>query len=161
GPLAGSDGLVAGSDGPLAGSDGLVAGSDGPLAGSDGPAAGSDVLSAGSDGPRTFRLEPPLQQTVEAAVASCLTYLELALARTVPTDPGRPVPVPQSAAVAAMDDPTPSILRLAHHYAGQPVTVHLAPTGCRLLLHERDGIRQLAQAGTPREALSLLGLHHP
>jgi hypothetical protein len=110
-------------------------------------------------GDPSTRLNPPLQSSPEAAVAYCLTYLENALAHTVPDDPDQAVGVPQNPPCAAVDDPTPLILRLAHHHAGQPVTVYVDRTSYRLFLHERDGIRQLAQGRTLAAALTALGLH--
>jgi hypothetical protein len=115
---------------------------------------GVEVVPAGDP---TGRLGPPLRPTVEAAVAYCLRYLELAVAGAVPADPGRPVPAP-NAPPGVVDDPVPWLLRLAAHHAGEAVSAYLDRAGCRLFLHERGGARQLAQAATLADAMTALRL---
>ncbi|MGX7670218.1 hypothetical protein [Plantactinospora sp. DSM 117369] len=100
----------------------------------------------------------PARPTPEAAIGYCLEHLELAVARRVPDDPTQPIPVPQTPAPVAVDDPVPLIRRLARHHAGQPVAVHYDGRTCRLLLWERGGVRQLCTAPTFPTALTALGI---
>lgn len=101
----------------------------------------------------------PHHQSLPAAVAHCLAYLELALAASVPTDPHQPIPSPQTPDPGPAADPAPLIRQLGHHHAGHPVTVQLTRAGCRVYLAERGGTpTHLATAPTLTTALASLGL---
>lgn len=101
--------------------------------------------------------DPPTRATPEAAIASCLEFLELAIARGVPEDPAEPIPVPQSATPITLADPVPLIRRLARHHAGSTVAVHYAGAGCQVWLRDRDGVRRLGGAPTLPAVLDALG----
>ena len=117
-----------------------------------------DVTVVAPEAPVT-PANPPTRSTPEAAIRHCLDYFDLAVAGTVPADPHRPIPVPQTPVAGTFDDPVPLIRRLARRYAGQPVAVHFARTGCQLHLRQgRDDLRHLATATTLAAALRALGL---
>ncbi|MEO3745973.1 hypothetical protein [Plantactinospora sp. B5E13] len=114
-----------------------------------------EVLSVDPVAPFT---DLPTQPSLAAAVASCVTYLEVALAAAVPADPRRPIPVPQTPVPAPAADPGPLVARLGHHFSGRPVTVRLDGAGCTVHLHEYGVTQLLASAPTVPAALSALGL---
>ena len=108
-------------------------------------------------------LDPELQPyrpSPEAASAYFLEYLENALADAVPADPRQGTCVPQTPEPAPLvEDPVPLIRRLAHHYAGQPVSIRYHHAGCHLYVHEhRDNLRHLVSARTVPIALTAIGL---
>ncbi|WP_433031693.1 hypothetical protein [Plantactinospora sp. CA-290183] len=96
--------------------------------------------------------DPPAKPTPESAVALCLEYLELAVAGSLPDDPTRPIPVPQTPTPLRVDDPVPLIRRLARHHPGQPVAAHYDGVTCQLHLRDRDTVRHLGTAATRRHA---------
>lgn len=100
----------------------------------------------------------PLQPSLAAAVAHCVTYLELALVAAVPADPHQPIPVPQAPPSAPVADPTPLVARLGRHHPGKPVTVRLDRAGCTVHLREDGATRLLAAAATLPAAFTALGL---
>ncbi|MEQ4301379.1 hypothetical protein ABNF97_08310 [Plantactinospora sp. B6F1] len=85
-----------------------------------------------------------------------MTYLEVALAATVPADPRQPTPVPQTPRPRPVDDPARLIARLGQRHPGTPVTVRLDRTGCTIHLHEYGATRMLAKAATLRHAVAAL-----
>ncbi|MFY1672940.1 hypothetical protein ACN27G_23755 [Plantactinospora sp. WMMB334] len=90
-----------------------------------------------------------------------MTYLEVALAATVPTDPHQPIPVPQTPRPHPVDDPARLTARLGERHPGRPVTVRFDRTGCTIHLHEDGSSRLLAGAATLRQAVAALGLPSP
>ncbi|GAB2934101.1 hypothetical protein GCM10027280_22480 [Micromonospora polyrhachis] len=102
----------------------------------------------------------PYQSSPEAASAYFLEYLENALADAVPADPRQGIRVPQTPEPAPLvEDLVPLIRRLAHHHAGQPVSIRYHHTGCHLYVHEhRDSLRHLVSARTVPIALAAIGL---
>jgi hypothetical protein len=104
---------------------------------------------------------PPTCHTVEAAIASCLRYIENTIAAAIPLDPEQPLALPQTPQPVEVDDPVSLIRRLARHHAGHPVAVHFDRYGCQLHLREGRQTRHLATARTLPAALSALGLSDP
>ncbi|RKR89336.1 hypothetical protein BDK92_3680 [Micromonospora pisi] len=100
----------------------------------------------------------PLHRSLPAAVADCVTYLEVALAATVPADPRQPIPVPQTPRPCPVDDPDRLIARLGQHHPGKPITVRFDRTGCTVHLHEYGVTQVLAKAPTLAAAAAVLGL---
>ncbi|NBE81807.1 hypothetical protein [Micromonospora rubida] len=87
----------------------------------------------------------PCRPSLEAAVAHCLECLDVALTETVPADPEKSIPVPQSTPRALPSDPLPGLLRLAARHAGRTVTVRFAWSGCTVHCHDEDGPLHLAE----------------
>ncbi|MEO3923770.1 hypothetical protein ABGB07_07905 [Micromonosporaceae bacterium B7E4] len=117
-----------------------------------------EVVAADPAAPLTVR---PLHRSLPTAVADCVTYLEVALAATVPTDPHQPIPVPQAPRPRPVDAPARLIARLGQHHPGTPVTVRFDRTDCTIHLHEYHEYgspRILAKAATLRDAVAALGL---
>lgn len=108
--------------------------------------------------PATPPTEPPSHRSLPAAVADCLTYLELALAALVPADPHQLIPVPQTVRPRPVDDPTPLLVRLGQHHPGKPVTVRLDRAGCAVELLEYGLTHVLAKAETLPALTAALGL---
>jgi hypothetical protein len=100
----------------------------------------------------------PLHRSLPAAVAACVTYLEVALAATVPTDPHQPIPVPQTPRPGPVTDPARLIARLGQHYPGKPVTVRLDRAGCTIQVYEHGATHLLAKAASLPIAVATLGL---
>ncbi len=96
--------------------------------------------------------------SVELAVARCVEYLDSHLLATVPREPDRPVPAPQTAPSPPLPDPTALLRRVGRHYAGHPVVASFDRTGCRLWLTEGAVVRPLAHAPTLNAAVSTLRL---
>lgn len=108
--------------------------------------------------PAALFTDRPLHRSLPAAVAACLTYLEVALAATVPDDPHQPIPVPQTLRRRPVDDPGRLLARLGHHHPGKPVTVRFDRAGCTVHVHEYGNTHVLAKAATLAAAVSALGL---
>ncbi|MFG3696854.1 hypothetical protein ACGF5C_02875 [Micromonospora sp. NPDC047620] len=108
-------------------------------------------------GTPTDRLDPPVRDSVEAAVAHCLRHLDLAITAAVPVDPATPITVPQWPTPVAVADPVPLIARLAAHYDGEAVAVAFSRAGCAVRLAGRDG-SPVARAATLADAVRALGL---
>ncbi|MGW0435583.1 hypothetical protein ACWDV4_23965 [Micromonospora sp. NPDC003197] len=102
----------------------------------------------------------PYRPSPEAASAYFLEYLENALADAVPGDLRQGICVPQTPEPAPLvENPVPLIRRLAHHHAGQPVSIRYHHAGCHLYVHEhRDSLRHLVSARTVPIALTAIGL---
>jgi hypothetical protein len=84
----------------------------------------------------SYAPQRPHHSSLATAIAHCYAYLELSLTATVPTDPRQPIPIPRFSPPLPRpqpaDDPTETIRRLGRQHPGQPVTVLLTPTGCRI-----------------------------
>ncbi|MBB4958579.1 hypothetical protein [Micromonospora polyrhachis] len=109
------------------------------------------------------RTESPMHPTLEAAIAYALEYLDIAVLEAVPTDPGEPLVVPQSAAASpvASDptvDPASAIRWLGEQHPGQAVTVQLDSRGCRVFVPDGDRTGQVIVAADLAAALDALGL---
>jgi hypothetical protein len=109
-------------------------------------------------GTPTDRLDPPVRDSVEAAVAHCLRHLDLAIAVAVPVDPATPIAVPQLPTPVAVADPVPLIARLTAHYDGEVVAVSFSRAGCVVRSSGSDGWTTIASAATLADAARTLGL---
>ncbi|MEH0972383.1 hypothetical protein V6U77_14780 [Micromonospora sp. CPCC 205546] len=103
------------------------------------------------------RLDPPVRDSVEAAVAHCLTYLDNTVLAAVPADPATPIPVPQRPTAVEVADPVPLLTRLAAHHAGRSVTITFSQAGCAVRLTGQEGGPLLARAATLADAVRALG----
>jgi hypothetical protein len=88
------------------------------------PTTCTDSWTVGIRPPGTPPAEPPDPglPTLRLAVARCREHLEVELARTTPTNPDHPLPVPQHPTAVTVQDPVPALLRQARATAGTPVT---------------------------------------
>ncbi|GIG88740.1 zinc finger-like domain-containing protein [Plantactinospora endophytica] len=102
-------------------------------------------------------VDVPSRPTLAGAIAYALDYLPSVLAEATPDDPVQPIATPRAPMSEPIADPEPMLLRLGAHHPGQWVTVRVAPGGCRIDLHEREGARPLSTSTDLAAALTALG----
>ncbi|MEQ4300112.1 hypothetical protein ABNF97_01755 [Plantactinospora sp. B6F1] len=108
--------------------------------------------------PTAPEAEPAGRPTLAGAVAYAVDYLGSVLAEAVPDDPAQSIAVPQASMAEVITDPEPMLRRLGAHHAGQWVTVHFGPAGCRIDLREQGNLRHLVTAADLTGGLTALGL---